>query len=88
MKDIYVLMMMMMLVVAGLSGCVDGGVETNATIEENMTNVTKVEVIEVIETADVVETSGNITVGFEMNMTNGTAVDSEYVEGSVGYSVN
>lgn len=91
MKEIYVLMMVL-LVVAAMSGCVDEGVETNAVMDEDVTNVTNVtdtvEAIEVVETAEVVEASGNITFGFEMNMTNGTTVDGEYVEGSVGYSIN
>ena len=88
MKKIYVLMIVL-LVAAAMSGCVDEGVETNAVIADNVTNVTDtVEGIEVVETAEADEASGNITFGFEMNMTNGTTVDGEYVEGSAGYSVN
>ncbi|MBA1342611.1 MAG: hypothetical protein C5S52_03330 [ANME-2 cluster archaeon] len=87
MKEMYVLMMVL-LVVAAMSGCVDEGVETNVVMEENVTNVTDaVEEIEVVETTEVVEVSGNITFGVEMNLTNGTTVDGEYVEGSTGYSV-
>ena len=88
MKEMYVLMVVLF-VVAAMSGCVDEGVETNAVMEENVTNVTDtVEEIEVVETAEADEASGNITFGFEMNMTNGTTVDGEYVEGSAGFSVN
>jgi hypothetical protein len=88
MKEIYVLMVAL-LVVAAMSGCVDEGVETNAVMEENVTNVTDtVEGIKVVETAEADEVSGNITFGFEMNMANGTTVDGDYVEGSAGYSVN
>ena len=88
MKEMYVLMVVL-LVVAAMSGCVDEGVETNAVMEENVTNVTDtVEESEVVETMEVVEVSGNITFGVEMNLTNGTTVDGEYVEGSVGYSIN
>ena len=87
MKEMYVLMMVL-LVVAAMSGCVDEGVETNVVMEENVTNVTDtVEEIAVVETTEVVEVSGNITFGVEMNLTNGTTVDGEYVEGSTGYSV-
>ena len=82
MKEIYVLVVVL-LVVAAMSGCVDEGVETNVVMEENVTNVTGT-----AEAIGVVEASGNITFGFEMDVTNGTTVDGEHVEGSVGYSVN
>ena len=88
MKEIY-LLMMVLLVVAAMSGCVDEGVETNTVMEENVPNVTDtVGGIEVVEAAKTEEVSGNITFDFEMDMTNGTTVDGEYVEGSGGYSVN
>ena len=80
MKEIYVLVVVL-LVVAAMSGCVDEGVETNAVMEENVTNVTDtVGGIDVVEMAEADGVSGNITFGFGMNMSNGTTVDGEYVE--------